>query len=60
MDVKMVSTAAGTLIRPTVAAIDLMLSDISARYMFVPGDADKLLDARLVLTGTPDDKAVGQ
>jgi hypothetical protein len=48
--VPLVSTAAGTLIRPTVAAIDLMLSSASSRYMFLPGDQDKLLDARLALT----------
>ena len=44
-----VSTAAGTIIRPTVEAIDQMLSQPSSRYMFDIGDADRLLDARLVL-----------
>lgn len=48
-----VSTAAGTLIRPTIKAIDQMLSDISSRYMFLPGDEDKLLDARLALRSAP-------
>ncbi len=53
--VPLVSTAAGTLIRPTVKAIDLMFSSISSRYMFLPGDQDKLLDARLALTsGDPN------
>jgi hypothetical protein len=47
--VKTVSTAAGTIIRPTVKAIDRMLACPSDRYMMDPGDVDVLLDARLEL-----------
>ena len=48
--VKTVSTAAGTIIRPTVEAIDRMLACPSDRYMMDVGDVDTLLDARLELT----------
>jgi len=53
------STAAGTIFKPTIEAIDQQLSDISSRYMFLEGDQDKLLDARLQLMAERDAKQAG-
>ena len=48
------STAAGTIFRPTIKSIDRMLADPSGRYMMLPGDVDKLLDYRLeLMAGEP-------
>jgi hypothetical protein len=49
MVARTVSTAAGTIIGPTIAKIDQVLSEPSSRYMFDLGDLDRLLDARLEL-----------
>jgi len=47
--IRVVSTAAGSIIGPTVEKIDRMLACPSDRYMMDPGDIDALLDARLQL-----------
>ncbi len=49
-----VTTAAGTIVRPTIADIDRMLGSVYARAKFAPGDVDRLLDARLVLMAERD------
>lgn len=42
------------MINPDIHAIDLKLASPSDRYMMMPGDVDRLLDARLVLMKTAE------